>query len=167
MISKLLSCLTALCATSGAIELGSDLPAVSCPDQEGKTISLADYRSAKWVLVYFYPKADTPGCTSQACSLRDAFASLAEQNVTVFGVSKDTPASQKKFREKYKLPFSLLADTEGTVIKSFAVPTYPGVGLSKRQAFLFQKGKLVWSDLSASTTKQAADVLSVISKKQP
>jgi peroxiredoxin Q/BCP len=142
------------------LELGARLPAVEARDQDGRTVDLAREGGAGWTLVYFYPQADTPGCTKQACSLRDAFAKLTEKGVRVFGVSSDDVAAQKRFQEKYKLPFSLLADTDKRVIEAFGVPHK--LGFASRQAFLFRDGELVWRDLQASTTEQAADVLAAI-----
>jgi thioredoxin-dependent peroxiredoxin len=146
--------------TADPITLGAKLPAVSVPSQDGKTIELATEASKGFTLVYFYPKADTPGCTSQACSLRDAYAELTEKGVRVYGVSMDDVADQKKFQEKYQLPFTLLADSEGAVVKAFGVP-YAGT-FAKRQAFLFKDGVLVWHDAKASTKEQAQDVLAAI-----
>jgi len=91
------------------------------------------------VLVYFYPKADTPGCTAQACSLRDAYTDLLQEGVTVIGVSHDSPAAQKNSRKSTISRFSLIADTDGAVAKAFQVPTV--VGFTKRQAFLIRDGK--------------------------
>jgi thioredoxin-dependent peroxiredoxin len=139
---------------------GAPVPAASQIDHDGNTLDLSKTGARGWLLVYFYPKADTPGCTKQACSLRDAFADLTAKGVKVIGVSNDSPKSQKAFREKYRLPFDLLADENGAVTKAFGVPTT--LGFTKRQAFLFKDGKLVWRDLSASTDQQAADVLKVI-----
>jgi peroxiredoxin Q/BCP len=150
-------------STAAPIIEGADLPAVACPDQTGKEVKLAESGAKGYVLVYFYPKADTPGCTKQACSLRDSFEKLTEKGVKVFGVSMDGVDAQKAFAEKYKLPFTLLADKEGVVTKAFGVPHVGS--FAKRQAFLFLDGKLVWRDLSASTDQQAADVLAVIDKK--
>lgn len=115
-------------------------------------------------MVYFYPKADTPGCTKQACSLRDSFSDLTDHGVKVFGVSGDSVKSQLEFQKEYNLPFDLLADTDGRVAKAFGVP----MRLTKfpaRQAFLFEDGKLIWKDLEASTEEQASDVLAVLSKE--
>jgi peroxiredoxin Q/BCP len=142
---------------------GADIPQVRCADHKGGEVNLAEATKG-WVMVYFYPKADTPGCTKQACSLRDAFAILTEKKVAVYGVSLDDVAAQKAFAEKYKLPFTLLADKEGKVADAFKVPHI--AGFAKRQAFLFKDGKLVWLDLSASTDKQADDLLAVIEKGQ-
>jgi thioredoxin-dependent peroxiredoxin len=139
---------------------GAPLPDASQLNHEGKPLDLSTTGASGWLLVYFYPKADTPGCTRQACSLRDAFTALTAKGVKVIGVSNDSPESQKAFREKFRLPFDLLADEDGTVTKAFGVPTT--LGFTKRQAFLFKDGKLVWRDLSASTDRQAADVLKAI-----
>lgn len=139
------------------IDVGATLPAVTVPDQDGKAVDLAAAGGKGFTLVYFYPKADTPGCTKQACSLRDAYATLGDRGVKIFGVSADTVAEQKAFQEKYRLPFTLLADHDKKVIEAFGVP-YLG-GYAKRQAFLFQDGKLVWRDLSAATEQQAAELL--------
>lgn len=145
------------------ISEGAAVPTVACPDQSGKEVKLAEVAAKGYVLVYFYPKADTPGCTKQACSLRDSYEKITEKGVKIFGSSMDSVEAQKAFAEKYKLPFSLLADKEGKVADSFGVPHV--AGFAKRQAFLFLDGKLVWRDLSASTDQQAADVLAVIEKK--
>jgi thioredoxin-dependent peroxiredoxin len=90
------------------------------PDQDGRFHKLSDY-SGKWVLLYFYPKDDTQGCTAEACSLRDSFPSFSTVDTVVLGVSADSPESHKKFADKYKLPFTLLADTEKKLIESYGV----------------------------------------------
>ena len=143
------------------IEMGAALPSVTVADQDGQAVDLAAAGGTGWTLVYFYPKADTPGCTKQACSLRDSFATLSEKGVRVFGVSGDDVAAQKAFQQKYKLPFQLLADTDKKVMDAFGVPHK--LGFASRQAYLFRDGELVWRDLSASTAEQAADVLAAIS----
>jgi peroxiredoxin Q/BCP len=151
---------TAIFASNALAEplaLGSAMPTVEQKDQDGKVVKLQEAAAKGYTLVYFYPKADTPGCTKQACSLRDSYAALSEKGVQIFGVSADKEAGQKAFKEKYKLPFELLADADGKVIDAFGVPKT--LGFAKRQAFLFKDGKLVWSDLSASTERQAEDVL--------
>lgn len=137
-------------------------PKVEAVDQNGKTIRLADFYAQGLTLIYFYPKASTPGCTAQACSLRDAYETLTKAGVHVVGVSTDSVESQKKFTDKQKLPFTLLADPDGKVLKAFGVKTIPIIGFSTRQAFLIKDGKVIWRDEKASTTEQAADVLKVV-----
>lgn len=165
LVKAIAAMATGLFAANAAepLAIGAKLPQVSQKNQEGITIALAEHGASGWLLVYFYPKADTPGCTKQACSLRDAFAILKEKGVKVFGVSTDSPKSQKTFKEKYRLPFDLLADEDSTIVKAFGVPTT--MGFAKRQAFLFKDGALVWVDFSASTEQQAADVLKAIETK--
>ena len=142
------------------LEVGTAAPALTALDQDGRKVVFADFYKKGFTLVYFYPKADTPGCTKQACSLRDAYAKLADIGVQVIGVSSDDSADQKKFQEKYKLPFTLVADTDKKVMDAFGVPHM--AGFAKRQAFLFRDGTLIWRDLTASTEQQAADVLAAI-----
>ncbi len=100
------------------LKIGSTAPLFSLPNQDGKEIALADFRG-KWVVVYFYPKDDTPGCTQEACSFRDGMGELAKHNIEVLGISKDTATSHKKFAEKYELNFSILADPEHKVIEAY------------------------------------------------
>ncbi len=99
---------------------GSPAPDFSLPDQNGQPVTLQDLRGRK-VLVYFYPKAMTPGCTTQACGLRDVQAELAALNVVVLGISPDAPARLKKFEEKQALNFRLLADEDHQVAEAFGV----------------------------------------------
>ncbi|MCC5789624.1 MAG: peroxiredoxin [Opitutales bacterium] len=146
------------------LEIGENFPPLKGKDQNGEVFALpGSVPSQKaFVLVYFYPKADTPGCTAQACSLRDEFENLEEKGVKVVGVSGDTVAKQKAFADRHDLPFTLIADTEATWMQAFGVP-HRG-SFASRQAFLFEGGKLVWKDLSASTSKQAADVLAFLNE---
>lgn len=146
------------------LEIGKKVPVVEAKTQSGEVVKLHEAAAKGYALVYFYPKADTPGCTKQACSLRDAYATLTDKGVTVFGVSTDTVKEQKAFADKFKLPFTLLADKDAAVVKAFGVPTMRGDAFAKRQAFLFKDGKLVWRDLTASTAKQAEDVLKEVGK---
>ncbi len=142
---------------------GAALPEISIVDQNNATVKLNEAGAKGYVLVYFYPKADTPGCTKQACSLRDAYEKITAKGVKVYGASLDTVEAQKAFAEKFKLPFTLLADKEGKLADAFGVPHV--AGFAKRQAFLFFDGKLIWRDLAAATEQQAADVLTVIEKR--
>ena len=95
-------------------------PNFALPDQDGKEHALADYRG-KWVLLYFYPKDDTPGCTIEACAIRDQFKDFNAINAVVLGVSTDSVASHKKFAHTYKLPFTLLSDEYKEVVGRYGV----------------------------------------------
>ena len=139
------------------LAVGAAAPEVVSVDQDGKPVDLKDYAKGP-TLVYFYPKADTPGCTKQACSIRDDWSKLQEKGVKVLGVSEDKPEAQKKFKEKYNLPFTLIADSDGKVANAFGVPLNV-VGMASRQSFLIKDGKVVWNMLKASTSTHAADVL--------
>lgn len=100
------------------LQPGSSAPEIRLPDQDGAEQSLAALRG-QWVLVYFYPRDDTPGCTVEACGLRDASADYARAGIRVLGISADSVKSHRKFADKFKLPFTLLADEEKRVIRAF------------------------------------------------
>ena len=102
------------------LEIGTKAPDFTLPDQNGDMHSLADYRGSK-VILYFYPKDNTAGCTKQACGFGDLYPQFREKGAVVLGVSKDSVQSHKKFEEKYGLPFTLLSDTERTVIEAYDV----------------------------------------------
>ena len=102
------------------LEIGTKAPAFTLPDQNGEPHSLADYEGKK-VVLYFYPKDNTAGCTKQACGFGDLYPQFLEKGAVVIGVSKDSVASHKKFEEKYGLPFTLLSDTEKEVIQAYDV----------------------------------------------
>ena len=141
---------------SHAAEIGDPAPQITAADQDGNSVNLADIYKQGVTLVYFYPKADTAGCTKEACSLRDSYTGLTGRGLHVVGVSEDQQDAQKKFQAKYKLPFTLIADHDGAVAKAFGVPTT--MGFAKRQSFIIKDGKIAWRDLNASTSQQAADV---------
>lgn len=100
------------------LSIGTIAPDFTLQDQNGVHVSLHDYNDTH-VLVYFYPKDDTPGCTKEACSIAEVYSDFETLNITVIGVSKDSPKSHKKFAEKYNLPFRLLSDSEGKVIDAY------------------------------------------------
>ncbi|MBR4808270.1 MAG: thioredoxin-dependent thiol peroxidase [Lachnospiraceae bacterium] len=102
------------------LQVGTKAPDFKLPDQNGEMHSLSDYKGKK-VILYFYPKDNTSGCTKQACGFSDRYPQFQEKGAVVLGVSKDSVASHKKFEEKYGLPFTLLSDTELTVIKAYDV----------------------------------------------
>jgi thioredoxin-dependent peroxiredoxin len=142
--------------TASAAEIGDEAPALSALSDDGKTVNLSDYYKKGVTLVYFYPKADTPGCTAEACSLRDNFSSLQARGLQVIGVSEDKADAQKSFKDKFHLPFPLIADSDGKVAKAFGVPTL--LGFAKRQSFLVKNGKIVWRELNVSPKTHVDEV---------
>ncbi len=103
---------------AGMPQAGAPAPEFALNDQDGKLVTLSD-QAGKWVVLYFYPKDDTPGCTKEACNLRDNHAALRARGAVVLGVSGDSEASHAQFREKYNLPFSLLADEGNAVARAY------------------------------------------------
>ena len=102
------------------LKAGDKVPEFSSKDQDGNPISLSDYKGKK-LIVFFYPRANTPGCTAEACNLRDNYAELQAQGYELLGVSEDSQKKQANFRNKYEFPFPLLADEDHTVIETFGV----------------------------------------------
>lgn len=128
-------------------------------DKDGKSISLSDFAGQK-VVVYFYPKDDTPGCTTQACAFRDAYASFNERKIPVIGISKDSIDSHQKFAKKYSLPFVLLADPDGAVIDAFGVK---GAFGATRATFVISESGLIEKVFEkASPDTNAADILAYL-----
>src|SRR5436309_13242739 len=116
-------------------KVGDKAPLIQSKDQDGKTWKLADVVGKKIVLLYFYPKDDTPGCTKEACGFRDQTSDLKKDNVEVIGVSFDSPDSHQKFISKYNLTFPLLADTDGKIADAYGV-RMPNKTMARRASFL-------------------------------
>ena len=146
---------------ANSIELGSPAPKLKVFTDQGTTLNLGETLSTGITLVFFYPKAMTPGCVKQACSLRDGWDELQSRNVSIFGVSSDTARTQAQFRDKYTLPFTLLADTDGKIADAFSKSRW------SRQAYLFKDGILIWRDLKAATSKQASEVIAALDELEP
>jgi peroxiredoxin Q/BCP len=102
------------------LDVNDKVPDITLEDENGKEVSLRDFRG-KTVILYFYPRADTPGCTKEACSFRDDYKKIQNTGVVLLGASPDTPAAQKKFQQKYRLPFTLLADADKKLCNAFGV----------------------------------------------
>ncbi|MDH3410687.1 MAG: peroxiredoxin [Gammaproteobacteria bacterium] len=123
---------------SGQFSVGHLAPEFELPDQTGQLHSLEDYRD-QWVVLYFYPKDETPGCTTQACEFRDNIFAFKKINAQILGVSLDDVESHQKFAENHNLPFPLLADTEGQAAEAYGVKTRMlGIKVAKRQTFLIR-----------------------------
>ena len=145
-------------------KIGSKAPDFSLPDQDGKVHKLSDYKG-KWVLLYFYPKDDTPGCTIEACTIRDQFKDFKKIKAVVLGVSKDSVKSHKKFADAYDLPFTLLSDESKKVLNKYGVwgeknmmgRKYMG---TKRTSFIIgPDGKVKKVYQSVKPPKHASEVL--------
>jgi peroxiredoxin Q/BCP len=127
-----------LLGSSTGLAVGAAAPAFTLSDQHGKPVSLADFRGKKNVVVYFYPKDDTPGCTKESCAFRDHYTAFTDAGAEVLGISSDSEASHKAFAEKYRLPFSLLSDKGGKVRSAFGVPATLGL-LPGRVTYVIDK----------------------------
>ncbi len=125
-----------------SIEVGQKAPDFELPDAEGKRIRLADFRGKKAIVLYFYPKDDTPGCTAEACSFRDSYEDFQDAGAEVIGVSSDTESSHAKFAKRHKLPFTLLSDASGDVRKKYGVPATFGL-LPGRVTYVIDKKGIV------------------------
>ena len=147
-----------LFAHAAPLTSGAPAPLITAKDQDAQSVSFGDVYAKGITLVYFYPKAETPGCTKEACSLRDAYADLHGKGLQILGVSRDTPEAQKKFQTNQKLPFTLIADTDGKVAEAFHVPMIPVIGVPMRQSFIIKDGKIAWTSLSAQTSGAAQEV---------
>jgi peroxiredoxin Q/BCP len=143
------------------LQIGSPAPEVTAILDDGTGLPLAELYAKGPLLVYFYPKSGTPGCTRQACNLRDNFALLAEKGLQVLGVSRDSVSAQERFRLKQELPFRLVADKDGTLGTAFGVERPTGGGYA-RSSFLIVGGKIVWVQKKARPDTQAADALAAL-----
>ncbi len=149
--------------------VGQQIPDISLQNQRGETVSISNLvNSAPKVVLYFYPKDDTPGCTTEACGFRDNFSRIQSLGVNVFGVSPDDVTSHQKFIEKYHLNFDLLADTEHKLCealkiwkeKSFMGRTYLGV---ERSTFVFHNGQIIWGWQPVKVDGHVDEVISKLS----
>jgi len=149
-------------AADAPLAVGAAAPDISAKDQDGKAVNFKDVYAKGATLVYFYPKADTPGCTKQGCSLRDNWEALTKKGIQVLGVSGDKPEAQKAFRDKFTFPFPLIADDDGKVAAAFGVPALKP-RIFKRTSFLVKGGKIVWNMTEKTTTDtHAADVIQAV-----
>ncbi len=144
---------------AGPPKVGEQAPDFSLPDQVGKMHALLDYRG-KWLVLYFYPKDDTPGCTTEACSFRDGYLQIKTLGAQVLGVSVDDTMSHKAFADAHALPFPLLADTDGKVAASYgALNDFKLVKFAKRETFLIDPQGIVRKVyLKVNPDRHAAEV---------
>ena len=140
--------------------VGGMAPTFSLVDQSGREVTLDSLRS-KWLVLYFYPKNDTPGCTEEACSFRDDMAELTRLGAQIVGVSVAETASNAEFASKYHLPFPLLADRDGAVAKRYgAFSDWLVTGFARRYTFLIDaQGKIAKTYLKVDTSKHSAEII--------
>jgi len=150
-------------ATKGKVEVGDRAPGFTLPTQAGTQVSLSDFTGKKAVVLYFYPKDDTPGCTAEACAFRDSYEVFKDAGAEVIGISSDSAESHKQFAGKHRLPFILLSDTDGAVRKRYGVPTAFGL-LPGRVTYIIDKEGIVRHIFSAhfAPEKHIAEALKTL-----
>lgn len=148
-------------------EIGETAPDFSLPDQAGKLQKLSAFRG-QWVVLYFYPKDETPGCTTEACAFRDDWVALQALKVQVIGVSLDDSASHARFAEKFKLPFLLLADASGEVVTRYgAMANLLFFKLAKRHTYVIAPdGKIAQRYLDVDPGRHSREVIEFIQRRQ-
>lgn len=152
-------------ATAHALQPGDPAPDFKAPSTAGHELGLADF-SGSWLVLYFYPKSFTPGCTAQGCSLRDGFAPIREAGAVILGSSVDKLETQQKFKEEYKLPFELLADSNAAVAKAYGVSALMG-NMARRVTFIITPdGKIARVMEDIKTASHDAQVLEALKALQ-
>jgi peroxiredoxin Q/BCP len=144
---------------------GTKAPDFTLNDQDGKPVSLSDFRGKQNVVVYFYPKDDTPGCTKESCAFRDQFTAFSDVGTVVIGISSDSESSHKAFAEKYRLPFALLSDKGGRVRSAFGVPATFGL-LPGRVTYVIDKQGVIRHAFNSqlNPTKHVDEAIEVLKK---
>jgi peroxiredoxin Q/BCP len=145
------------------IRVGDRAPDFTLPAADGRSVSLADFRGKKVVVLFFYPKDETPGCTREACEFRDSYDQFAEAGAEVIGVSDDDAASHQKFASKYKLPMTLLSDAGGRVRETYGVKSLFGL-ISDRVTFVIDREGVVRHNFAARLrfAKHVEEALEVV-----
>ena len=148
-----------------ALQVGDVAPAFSLPDQNGSTVELSQFHGQR-VVIYFYPKDDTPGCTKEACNFRDQWARFEEHNIAVLGISKDGAGSHSKFIDKYSLPFTLLTDAEPCPVAesygSYGLKKFMGkeyMGMMRHTFVIDPEGRIEKAYLKVKAETMADDIL--------
>jgi peroxiredoxin Q/BCP len=153
----------ALVGSGTGLAAGDPAPEFTLNDQNGKPVALKDFRGRRNVVVYFYPKDDTPGCTKESCSFRDQYTAFTDAGAEVLGISGDSEASHRAFAAKYELPFPLLADTSGSVRKAFGVPKSLGL-LPGRVTYVIDKQGVIRHAFNSqlNPTKHVEEAIAVL-----
>lgn len=150
-------------ATAEPLKVGQVAPDFNLPDQNGKSHKLSDYYG-KWLVLYFYVKDNTPGCTKQACKFRDDFHELRNLGAEIVGISVDGSASHANFAKKYSLPFPLLADSKGKTARRYD-SIWSIIGMAKRNTYLIDpEGRIARIYLSASASRNSIEIIEDLKK---
>lgn len=149
------------------LAVGDTAPDFSLPDAEGKTVTLSAFREKKVVVLYFYPKDDTPGCTAESCSFRDSYEDFATAGAEVIGISSDSVESHKKFASKHSLPFLLVSDSSKKVQSAFGVRALFGL-LPGRVTFVIDRTGVIRHvfDSQLQATKHVKEAIEIVKKLQ-
>jgi peroxiredoxin Q/BCP len=145
--------------------VGRPAPAFTAPSTDGTRVSLADQRG-KWVVLYFYPKAFTPGCTAQACSLRDGFTQLKDSGAVIYGISFDKPETLQKFKAENKLPFELLSDGDKAIAKAYDAVALAGLAAARKTFIIDPEGRLAHVFTKVDTKSHDREVLEALTRLQ-
>ena len=154
-----------------APQVGDPVGDFTLPDQDGLPVTLSNFLG-KPVVLFFFPKADTPGCTVEACGFRDQFAQLESAGAVVLGVSRDTPGAQKKFKDKFELPYTLLADKDQEIIKRFDLLKQktmygkPVTGVERTTYVIASDGRLLHTFANVKPQGHAEEVLALLNQQK-
>lgn len=150
------------------LQIGMKAPDFTLPDKDGRSVSLADFRGQK-VVLYFYPKDNTPGCSRQACAYAAAYGEFTKRNIAVIGISRDSAASHSKFAEKYALPFLLLSDPERVALEAYGVwqekkmAGKVGMGIVRTTFLIDENGLILAIKPKVKPDTDAAEILEMLS----
>ena len=165
-ITTLFSACGALASTNAApLAAGSPAPAFAAVGSNGQTNRLADFRG-KWVVLYFYPKAFTPGCTAESCSLRDGYADIQALGAVILGVSLDSVEKIKKFKDEYHLPFELLSDADKAISRAYESLALGGLFAKRRTFIIDPEGKIAYLFENVNVKQHDAEVKAELQKIQ-
>lgn len=152
---------------TGAVNLkvGDPAPDFEAPATNGKTVKLSDCRGS-WVVLYFYPKAFTPGCTAESCSLRDSYDDIQQMDAVILGVSLDDIETQKKFKDKHRFQFELLSDQDKNISKAFGVLGLMGMYAQRKTFIIDPDGKIAYIFDQVNTSKHDVEVKEILDRLQ-
>jgi peroxiredoxin Q/BCP len=160
-------CLGLFASRSWGLQVGDPAPDISAPSTSGKSVKLSELKGS-WIVLYFYPKAFTPGCTAESCSLRDGYSEILKLGATILGVSLDNLSTQIDFKAKYHLPFDLLSDSKKEVAKAFDSLGFAGLMAQRKTFIIDPEGKIAFVFDKVNTgghDKEVAETLKKLQRK--